>query len=145
MSRSDTIDSATTEDGIEPVCKSDIKMDELTISDSPSSAETINKGEISTGEEVIKTDESTNSSDSSAEDDSKSCGKQLVKEDGSLNWDIPCFGMFRDTPCWEDFKTAFACIHFSENPDAPMECMDKHELFMECVEKHPNVFPPPDD
>ena len=89
MNRSDAIDSATTEDGLEPVHKSDMKVHEPKITDSPSTAETIDKGEIATGEEVSKTDDSTDSSDGSAkDDDSKSCGKQLVKEDGSLNWDI---------------------------------------------------------
>ena len=74
--------------------------------------------------------------------DKKDCGSMLVNEDGSLNWDIPCFGHFRDTPCWDVFKETFSCIHFSKN-EPPSECFDKYDAFMTCLEKNPEYFPLP--
>ena len=83
--------------------------------------------------------ETGSSSRPAPRDKSQSCGKELVNEDGSLNWDIPCFAQFRDTPCWEVFKSAFSCIHYNKTNPA-VECMAKYESFMECIQKHPELF-----
>merc|ERR1712013_225422 len=134
---------STTEDTTQQTKNTTTNTTELPTQPTKPSADPVENETTTTRINDTKDDAPSSAYDGASVDaDKKDCGSMLVNEDGSLNWDIPCFGHFRDTPCWDVFKETFSCIHFSKN-EPPSECFDKYDAFMTCLEKNPEHFPLP--
>ena len=88
-------------------------------------------------------DDENDVKDDEKRDGDKSCSEQLVQPDGTLNWDYvpPCFDDVKDTPCWESFKVAYSCTHYSEAVPKGIDCLGDFKEFMACVSEHPDMFP----
>ena len=83
--------------------------------------------------------------ESSEGDEKKSCAEQLVNKDDSINWDIPCFRMFRDSPCWEEFKGSYSCFHYSKEESKGADCFEAFQTFAKCARQYPELFPSVDE
>merc|ERR1712136_134787 len=89
-------------------------------------------------------DEKSSGSDESTEED-KSCAEMLVNEDDSINWDIPCFKGFRDSPCWNEFKKSYSCFYYSKEEQRGSDCVDAFRTFALCTKNNPQYFPPDEE
>ena len=68
------------------------------------------------------------------------CAEQLVNEDDTINFDVPCFAWMKDTPCWDQFKTAFSCVHYSKAETPAAECMGELSEMVNCTSQYPELY-----
>merc|ERR1711953_114050 len=134
-------DVAVTSDEIEPTAI--VMSDEAEATVSSDSDEAPSRLTSNEEESTVTSNETTEDVESPNSD--KSCAEQLVKEDDSINWDVPCFAWIKDTPCWENFREAFSCTHYSTAEPPGSDCMEPMGAFMNCAREHPEYFPLDDD
>ena len=64
----------------------------------------------------------------------------IILPTGDINWKCPCLGGIIQSPCGDEFKSAFSCFHYSEGEPKGIECIDSFKQFQNCVEKYPELL-----
>ena len=136
------VDAIETSDGVKSI-KVTVMSDEADATVTSDSDEAPSRLTSNEAEGTVTSNESTEDVESPNND--KFCAEQLVKEDDSINWDVPCFAWIKDTPCWENFREAFSCTHYSTAEPVGSDCMVPMGAFMNCAREHPEYFPLDDD